>query len=91
MSAAKRTWTIQDEANTYSTYEVLLLRSVRTLEHLGKITAQRDALLEALRECITEPGAFSRHGRPDSLSCERRFNAINDLARAALALADGAR
>jgi len=80
MNAEKRTWTTQDEANTYSTYEVLLLRSVRTLEHLGKITAQRDALAEALRFCVK------------ALEVEAPiYRAHIDEARAALALADGAR
>jgi len=89
MTAAKRTWTTQDEANTYSTYEVLLLRSVRTLEHLGKITAQRDALREALRACITDEGAHCyQTGSVHALDC--RIKGINAEARAALALADGA-
>ena len=88
MTAAKRTWTTQDEANTYSTYEVLLLRSVRTLEHLGKITAQRDALREVLRGCYTNAvylnSGFTAPVYRDMLAT------IAENCRAALALADGA-
>ena len=95
MTAAKRTWTTQDEANTYSTYEVLLLRSVRTLEHLGKITAQRDALREALELVAAHTSNCIEQCRAENNASLLRVHAtvvsVQIMARKALALADGAK
>lgn len=46
-----------------------------------------DALVAALKACITEDGAVAFYG--DYSKAEKRLAAINDKARAALALAKG--
>lgn len=44
------------------------------------------ALLDALRECVTEPGA-NANSNPTPESYRRRLEAINDTARTAIAKA----
>lgn len=54
----------------------------------GELLAAAPEMLEALRECITDPGsvALSRHAVEDAI---RRLNYISDIARQAITKATG--
>jgi hypothetical protein len=55
-----------------------------------RISAERDELVEALRECITEDGAACLKQSPCSATnLRRRIAAINEIARAILAKIEG--
>lgn len=54
-------------------------------EEYNSVYNQRAELLEALRECVTDPGAVAF--QDDHEAAYRRLRAINELARAAIAKA----
>ena len=77
------------EAYSHPSHETVTLDTESYRERMIALTAQRDAMREALRACITSNGAFCyQTGSVHALDC--RIKGINAEARAALSLSDGA-
>lgn len=58
-------------------------------KEFGPLIAAAPDLLAALRECVTDDGARCLNDDPRGERARRRLYAINDIARAAIAKAEG--